>query len=109
MKTVCIVVEPGVCGFRCTVTASGHNRRHVDLAITGSACGQIKRLAELVTELSMVDIFKPPMKNPVYAAATTAGCHSTCPVPLAVLKAAEAGLGLALKRDVQMLFSDECT
>jgi hypothetical protein len=54
-------------------------------------------------EVDARDIFAPPikisfsfyLKKPVIA---------SCPVPLAVVKCAEVDLGLALPRDVRMIF-----
>jgi hypothetical protein len=43
-------------------------------------------------------------KNPVYVSAQQAGCHSSCPVPVAVLKAVEVAMEMALPRDVRIKF-----
>ncbi len=46
----------------------------------------------------------PTTRNPVYLAADHAGCHPSCPVPPAVLKAAEVALEMALAHDATIRF-----
>jgi len=46
----------------------------------------------------------PMTRNPVYIAAEQSGSHPSCPVPAAVLKAAEAALELALPGDAVIRF-----
>jgi hypothetical protein len=101
---VCVQVSPGICGFNCKVYAQKIDRRAVALRIEGSECKQILRLAKTVTQLSMQDLFKALTKNPVFVSAEKAGCHSTCSVPTAILKASETALGMALRSDVMIKF-----
>ena len=101
---VCVLVTPGICGFNCKVYAQKIDRRAVAVRIEGSDCKQIQRLAQTVTQLSMQDLFKALTKNPVFVNAEKAGCHSTCSVPTAILKASEAALGMAVKSDVIIEF-----
>ena len=101
---VCVQVTPGICGFNCTVCAQKVDKRSVALSIEGSACKQIQRLAQTVTQISMQDLFKALTKNPVFVSAEKAGCHSTCCVPTAILKASEAVLGMALRSEVTIKF-----
>jgi hypothetical protein len=104
MKDVCVFVEPGICGFSCRVEARQENKHQASIKITGSQCKQIRKLAENITEVTLQDLFARHTANPVIKAAEQAGCHLTCPVPVAVLKAAEAVLDLALPRDVCITF-----
>jgi hypothetical protein len=46
-------------------------------------------------------------RNPVYIAAEKSGCHPSCAIPLAVLKAAEVAWDVALPRDVRIEFKHE--
>ncbi len=46
----------------------------------------------------------PMTRNPVYIAAEQSGSHASCPVPAAVLKAAEVVLELALPGDAIIRF-----
>jgi hypothetical protein len=104
MKRVRIVVEPGICGFSCQVEARKRDKHHADIEIVGSECELIRKMAENLIHVTRNDIFAPHTGNPVFKAAEKAGCHLTCPIPVAVLKAAEAALDLALPCDVRISF-----
>mgnify|MGYP001191669452 FL=1 len=101
---VCVRVDPGICGFVCTVCAKKLGARKVKIAIEGSECKQIQRLSELITQIGFRDVFVPLTRNPIFVSAEKAGCHPSCVIPTAVIKAAEVALGLALKRDVDIKF-----
>ena len=100
----CVRVDPGICGFACTVCAQKLEARLVKIDIEGSECKQIQRLSELISQIGLRDIFVPLTRNPVFVSAEKAGCHPSCVIPTAVIKAAEVALGLALKRDVVIQF-----
>ncbi len=102
----CVRVDPGICGFACAVYARKLEARKVKINIEGSECKQIQRLSELITQIGFRDVFLPLTRNPVFVSAEKAGCHPSCVIPAAVIKAAEAALGLALKRDVFIQFED---
>jgi len=99
-----VEADPGICGFPCVIEARKKGPRAVSLKITGSECEHIKRLSEDVVQMGLRDLFKPITKNPVYISAQQAGCHSSCPVPVAVLKAVEVAMDMALPRDVRIKF-----
>lgn len=101
---VCVRVDPGICGFACSVYAQKRKTREVKINIEGSECKQIQRLSELITQIGFRDVFLPLTINPVFVSAEKAGCHPSCVIPAAVIKAAEVALGLALKRDVVIQF-----
>jgi hypothetical protein len=98
---VCVSVQPGACGFACTIRAKKTDRRRVSIAISGSQCRQIRKLSGCVTDLSLKELFVPLTRNPVYANAEQCGCHASCPVPCAILKAAEVAMEMAVPREVQ--------
>ena len=100
----CVSVNPGICGFVCTVCARKLEARMVKIDIEGSECQQILRLSEMISQIGFRDIFVPLTRNPVFVSAEKAGCHPSCVIPTAVIKTAEAALGLALKRDVVIQF-----
>ena len=106
-KVVCMRVDPGICGLTCVIKASKLDAKGVSLNISDTDCEQIKRLSEQLTQVLMKELFIPISRNPVFSLAEKAGCHPSCPVPAAVLKAAEVACGLALPRDVQIRF-DPC-
>jgi len=109
-ESVCMRVDPGVCGFTCRIAARKGPKKTVKIDIIASECRQVQKVSETLTELSLKDIFLPLSRNPVYLAAERSGCHPSCAIPMAVMKAAEAALGMALPRDVQIHFqaADQC-
>jgi hypothetical protein len=99
-----VAVDSGICGFHCLVEAWEKERRKVLIRITGSECQQIQRLAECVQDLSLKELFAPVSKNRIFSSAQACGCHPSCPVPVAVLKAVEVAMGMALPKDVVIRF-----
>ena len=97
-----VKVNPGICGFECVIKAT-KQKRSVTFEIQ-SGCEQIKRLASNLGEIKMQDLFLPATKSPVYMGAEKAKCHLACPIPWALVKAAEVALGLALPRDAGLVF-----
>lgn len=103
-KEVCVTAEPGICGFPCIIKAHKMDARMVALEIAESDCDQIKRLSERVSEISLKDLFAPISRNPVYVSAEKSGCHLSCVVPVAVIKAAEVAMEMALPREAHIRF-----
>ncbi len=99
-----IEVNPGICGFPCTIVARETGKRMVAVAVDGCECEKIQRLSSNLAEMTLKDVFKPITHNPVYMAAERSGLHPSCPIPAAILKAIEVALGLALPMDVQIQF-----
>ena len=99
-----MTVDPGICGFPCVIKARKTGARKVSLKISGSECGQIQKIAERLTTLSIKELFTPLSRNPVYASAEKSGCHLSCAIPVAVIKAAEVALDLALPQDAHIKF-----
>ena len=102
-----VTAEPGICGFPCTIKAQKSDNRIVTVEINGSECKQIQRLSTYMTEMSLKELFMPLTCNPVYVAAEKAGCHPSCAIPAAVLKAVEVALGMALPKEVRIKFKSE--
>ena len=100
----CASVSPGVCGFTCWIRAWKKDKRAVGLAISESECQQIQAFSDIVKSLTLKEVFTPATRNPVYLAAEQSGCHASCPIPVAVLKAAEVAMEMALARDVSIRF-----
>ena len=107
METIRISVEPGICGFCCQVEARRQDKQRAIVKIKGSQCELIQKMAENLQEGTVSVIFTPHSSNPVFKAAELAGCHLTCPVPVAVLKAAEVALELALPKDACISFAQQ--
>jgi hypothetical protein len=104
---VYVNAEPGICGFPCTIKAQKSGNRTVTIEINGSECKQIQRLSTCLTEMSLKELFMPLTRNPVYIAAEKSGCHPSCAIPAAVIKAVEVALGMALPKEVRIKFTNE--
>jgi len=99
-----VAADPGICGFPCIIEARKMACGIVSIKFTGSECKQIRRLSELVNKTTLRDLFAPISKNPVFISAEWAGCHPSCTIPVAVLKAVEVAMDMALPRDVVIRF-----
>jgi hypothetical protein len=102
-----IAVDPGVCGFTCVIRVKQLDKRLVAIEIAESECEQIKKLDGRLETISLRELFTPLTQNPVYKAAQACGCHASCAIPSAVLKAAEVAMGMALARPVRFSFDRE--
>lgn len=99
-----VTSEPGICGFCCVVEARKTGQYTVSVKIEGSACEHAQRLSCLLEEMSLKDLFAPVTRNLVFVSAQRAACHPSCPIPIAVLKAAEVAMDMALPREVRINF-----
>ncbi len=98
-----VKVNPGACGLITEIRASGAGKKKYSIVIS-SDCEMVRKLAERLPELGMMDVFKKMLDNPVYRAGSECLRHVTCPVPCAILKTLEAEAGLAVPRDVSITF-----
>lgn len=105
-KRACLAVTPGICGFQCRVQAHKCEGKSVSILISQSECKQIQRLARSLVKMGLRELFMPVTQNPVFVLAQQAGCHASCPVPVAVLKAVEVAMEMALPRDVEIRFEE---
>jgi len=97
-------VNPGICGFPCVIEAKGEGKNAVSIEMSGSECKQIRHLFDHLKEINLWELFAPISKNPVYRWAQKGGCHPSCPIPAAILKAAEVAMEMALPREVTINF-----
>lgn len=100
----CLTVDPGICGFVCRIKVQKLSSQQVAIEISETECQKIQRLAGKLREMSLKELFLPLTRNPAYIAAEKSGCHSTCAIPCAVLKAVEAAMQMALPRSVRIEF-----
>ena len=96
-------VDPGICGFTCSINAYKDGKHTVRFEIQ-SDCDQIQNLARDLGKISMKDLFLPLSRNPIFLSAEKSQCHLACPVPCSMFKAAEVALGLALPKRVMITF-----
>jgi hypothetical protein len=99
-----VIVNPGVCGFKCTIRAEKVGKGRVAVAVLDTDCEQVQKMSQMLEEINMKDLFKPITKNQILMWAEQAQCHTTCLVPFALLKAVEAEMGMALAKDAGIEF-----
>jgi hypothetical protein len=89
-------VTPGVCNLGTTIEVETVDGMNVTIKIE-SDCPQIKALAaELTGANAFQEIGRPIRESRVFELAATHRLHTTCLVPVGVLKAMEAAVGMAL-------------
>ncbi|MFP4545346.1 MAG: DUF6951 family protein [Methanomassiliicoccales archaeon] len=94
---VCI----GVCRFNCEIKA--YNVDGKVRCIIKSDCSCVQRLGEALEDIDPCSALKMPYsENYIFQKSGEYLAHSTCPVPIAILKTIEVASGLALPRDVEI-------
>jgi hypothetical protein len=90
-------VDPGACGLTSRIKASSPDGMNVVLEIE-SACLRVQAYAPraMVLDAYQELLNKPLAQTLPVRLAAEHNLHTTCPMPLAVLKAAEVAAGLAL-------------
>jgi hypothetical protein len=100
---VSLSVDSGVCRFNAKVECwleEGLLRSTIK-----SGCKHVQDFAAALGPCEIMDTMKMPFSdNKVYIVGGKTLKHSTCPLPMAVLKGFEVAAGLALKRDVHVVF-----
>ena len=103
-------VSSGACGFHTIIRAIKDGRRCVKIEVT-SDCESVQKLGSMLEEGDVLEMrdFMPSVeaKNRVFQMASKALPHSGCPVRVAIIKAAEVELGLAVRRNVTIEFESE--
>jgi hypothetical protein len=97
-------VEPGVCGFSCTVCARKSIDGKISITINNSDCELVQKMSKQFHEITFKDLFSSVAENPVFEWAARARCHTPCLVPFAILKASEVEAGMALPRKAGIEF-----
>jgi len=98
-----VVVEAGICGFSITVEVVRLSARKVRVSVA-SECDIVREMNNQLGELEWQDALKPLADSPVYKSAFEHIKHPACPVLVAIGKAIEVEVGVALPRDVVIRF-----
>jgi len=98
-----VVVDPGICGLPATVEVTRLTSTKVKVAVS-SDCEMVTKACVQLSELDWTNALKPLQNSLVYECAFQYIEHVTCPVPVAILKAIEVEVGVALPRDVSIKF-----
>ena len=98
-------IAAGICGFETIVqaeTTDAEGNTQIHLYIT-SQCDLVQQMAKYLSKpLSIEDVVTPYGQNVVISLVSRCRLHSCCPVPCALLKAAEVAANLALPADVHI-------
>ena len=98
-----VIVKSGICGFISIIEVEEVDDKSLKIVID-SRCPMVTELGKSLVEIDEGEVFKSHIDTAVYKAASSCKLHTTCPVPMAVLKAIEAEVHLALPRDVVVMF-----
>lgn len=105
-----VKISAGACGFVTRVKANKGEKRTVRIEME-SDCESVADLAfilEQMEPLGLKEIMSTnPGKNRIFQLATDKLPHSACPVPVAIIKAAEVALGLNVPSSVSIEFECE--
>jgi len=99
------VVNPGICGMTATVEVVKVGNRKFRVEVT-SDCEMVSKMAKSLVELGQQDVLKQLVDSDVYKYASGCRLHTSCPVPMAILKAIEIEAGLALPQPVLVYFEN---
>ena len=98
-----VTVEAGICGFTSTIEVSKLSAKRVRVDIT-SDCEMVSKLGEQLHDVELRNVLKLPENPLLCKCAHRYIRHVACPVPVAILKAIEVEVGLALAKDVVIHF-----
>jgi hypothetical protein len=102
-----VEIEAGICGFLSTITADSPDMQNVEIDFRTN-CPNLKPLeGDPIAIDAYTEAFGPVGETEVYRIMRPYVKHAACPVPMAMIKAAEAAAGLALPKDVRMTMRKE--
>ena len=102
-----VQIDPGICNFPVTISATSVDGVHVDLELV-TECESMLQLAELIHAITPIDAYQElgSKESLILEAARSIlvakGCCEACVVPAGVCKAMYVAANLALPRDVSM-------
>ena len=105
-QEVCVKVNPGICGLPCIFLVHKIDKYKAHIKIIEAKCAKVRKMTEEIKEIGVRDLFASITSNPVYLAAQKAGCHASCIVPVAILKATEVAMEMALPQSATIELID---
>ena len=100
MAGTIITVNAGVCRFKTVIEPSMDDEMNITFKVK-SECPNVRDLGKNLGAISLMDAIATPFcENCIYAKAGEYLPHVACPVPSAMIKAAEIVGDLCLKSDV---------
>lgn len=100
-----VEIEPGICGLVSIISASSGENDSVRIKVE-SDCPKVRKFSQDILSIGIVEVVSTGQENPILNSAAKCGLHSSCPVPVGVLKAAEVAVGIALPKDVSIRFKN---
>ena len=101
-----LIIEPGACGCTCKVEVEKLGKYQATIKVQ-SECKQIKKLADAVTEVDFMEISRAPFgQNYLSQSAARCKLHQSCPIPCGLIKAIEAELGMAVKKNIVFSYEE---
>ncbi len=101
------VIEPGNCGYTCTVVAHKEDMQQVTLNIE-SDCNAIQKMAAELTEVNPFEEISFRRGVPRTLQVGQEYCsHAACPVPVGIIKVVELASGMALPGEVSITLTND--
>ncbi len=102
-----VCVDPGACGFVCVIEVRRTGKYKAAVRLQ-SPCKQIVALAAEIIEVDFLDIMRGAFgQNQIFLSGARCKLHSSCPIPTALVKAVEAELGMAVKKNVTITLTSD--
>lgn len=100
-------VDSSICGHKTNITATMAEKHIIGMAMV-STCPMVRKFAEIFQEISMVDLGKRFIENPIYRRASESGIHPNCLVPCAVAFCTWTEAGM-IARNLLSSHRSQCT
>jgi hypothetical protein len=98
-----VTVNPGACKMKTVIVAEMDEDMNV-VFTADTECQHVKEMIDALPAISPYEeLERSFLESEIYKAAARCIAHLACPVPCAMVKAAEAASGLGLKRDVDFV------
>lgn len=98
-----IHLHAGSCGFDVVITVERLDKNRVGIKLD-TGCEMVKLMEADIRYSDWKKILRKIIDSPVYISASKRLKHTGCPVPMAIIKAIEVELGIALPKDVKLTF-----
>jgi len=97
-------LDAGSCGYEITITVERLDKNRVSIKLD-TACEMVKMMEADIKDSDWKKLLRKIIESPIYLSASKRLKHTGCPVPMAIIKAIEVELGIALPKDVKMTFA----
>lgn len=98
-----VIVNSGACGFTVEVTAEKGKDKKIHISLN-TECEMVRKMMDDISVVDIMTLFSGLLNNPVYKSAAKQLKHVSCPVPSGILKAVEVEAGMAVPKEVSIVF-----